>query len=448
MTVHRFVRFMQEAAATSSRIEKAEAFMRMGAAPSTAHELIFQALTPFVTFGVKDFDMPTEYAAENSKPIDLFFMLLDKLSDRELTGKAAKSEIIEILSMYTKDTAEALACVLRKNLRVGFGATEINKIIPGFIPVFNVMLAEKWLPGETEVPFPAMYELKFDGQRVTTLIKTTPRPGDGPILGFEMRSRDGLDQRKGWLGDMFDDQLDELRFFLGRGDDGGIVFDGEIMDQRLNPGGKSNTWNATMESKKEGADKSKLRYHLFDWIPLDQWNNGECLMNQEARSLRLLDAMEQMRKIYGDDLILRPSPVKWAHSHEELSAALKKAVADGYEGLMIKNAQGVYEYKRSKNWLKGKPLQTFDGEIYDIYEGKKNSALQGSLGGIHVRGVDEHGNHFDSKCGSGFDLATRVLWWRAGKDTVVGKRAVIEAIEITKDGSLKNPVFVRLHENQ
>ncbi|WKV22052.1 ATP-dependent DNA ligase [Achromobacter phage 2-1] len=377
----------------------------------------------------------------------MFLSLLDQLSDRALTGKAAKQEITAVLALYTQPTAEALACVLRKNLRIGMGAKEINKIIPGFIPVFDVMLAEKWLPGETEVPFPAMYELKFDGQRVTTLIKTLPRPGDGPLLGFEMRSRDGLDQRKGWLEDMFDAQLDELRFILG-GNDLGIVFDGEIMDQQLNPGGKSNTWNATMESKKEGADKSKLRYYLFDWIPMNQWDNGECMLNQEARSGLLLAAMEKMRAIYGDELLLRPSPINYARSHEELSAALKKAVADGYEGLMIKNPRGFYEYKRSKNWLKGKPLQTFDGEIYGMYEGKKNSALEGNMGGIYVRGADEHGTPFDSKCGSGFDLATRSLWWRAGEDVINGKRAVIEAIEITKDGSLKNPVYVRLHENQ
>ncbi|WKV22053.1 hypothetical protein Phage2-1_00052 [Achromobacter phage 2-1] len=53
MSLTRFVRFMKEAAATNSRIEKAEAFMKMGAAPSTAHELIFKAMTPFTTFGVK-----------------------------------------------------------------------------------------------------------------------------------------------------------------------------------------------------------------------------------------------------------------------------------------------------------------------------------------------------------------------------------------------------------
>lgn len=442
MSLTRFVRFMREAAATNSRIEKAEAFMKLGAAPSTGHELIFKAMTPFVTYGVKNFDMPTAYPTQSCQPIDTFFTLLDQLSDRELTGKAAQKEITTVLGLYPEETAEALACVLRKNLRIGMGAKEINKILPSFIPVFDVMLAEKWAPGETDVDFPAMYELKYDGQRVTTLIKKH----EAFPPGFEMRSRDGLDQRKGWLEDMFDAQLDELRVILC-GSVNGVVFDGEIMDQQLNPGGKSNTWNATMESKKEGADKSKLRYYLFDWIPLVQWDNGECATDQETRSKMLIAALEQMRQTWGDDLLLKPSPFWWASSHEELSAALKKAVADGYEGLMIKNPRGFYEYKRSKNWLKGKPLQTFDGVITGVYEGKKKSALEGSMGGVWIKGVDEHGVEFESKCGSGFDLPTRQLWWSA-QSAVIGKRAVIEAIEITKDGSLKNPVFVRLHEVQ
>ena len=445
MSLTRFVRFMQEAAATTSRIEKAEAFIRMGAAPSTGHTLVFKAMTPFSTYGVKNFEMPTAYPAENSKPIDLFFTLLDMLSDRELTGKAAQREITAVLGFYTEETAEALACVLRKNLRVGMGATEINKILPDFIPVFNVMLAEKWEPGETDVEFPAMYERKFDGMRVTTLIKTFDRPGEDLLLGFEMRSREGLDQRKGWLEDMFDAQLDELRFMLTP--HGGIVFDGEVMDQQLNPGGKSNTWNATMKSAKEGADKSKLRYFMFDWLPLGQWNNSECALTQKERSDKLLAALEKMEKMYGDELLLCKSPYEWAHSHEELSAALKKAVAEGYEGLMVKKPNGLYEYKRSKNWLKAKPLHTFDGVITGLYEGKKKSALEGSMGGIYVEGVDEHGVEFKSKCGSGFDRPTRDLWWSA-PDAVTGKRVVLEAIEITKDGSLKNPVYVRLHEVQ
>jgi len=442
MSLTRFVNFMRAAAATGSRIEKAEAFIQLGAPPSTAHELVFKAMTPFTTFGVKNFDMPEEYPDMSCKPIDHFFTLLDQLSDRELTGKAAQKEITAVLGLYPQEAAEALACVLRKNLRVGMGAKEINKILPGFIPVFDVMLAEKWEPGKNDAVIPCMVELKFDGQRVTTLIKKRP---DFPAR-FEMRSRDGLDQRKGWLEDMFDAQLDSLRTLLV-GSINGVVFDGEVMDQQLNPGGKSNTWNATMESKKEGADKSKLRYYLFDWIPLNQWDNQECAMDQEARSSMLLAALDELKNLYGDDLLLRPSPFEWAHTQEELSKKLRKAVDDGYEGLMIKDPRGYYEYKRSGNWLKGKPLQTFDGVIYGMYEGKKNSALEGNMGGIMVRGQDEHGVKFDSKCGSGFDLGTRGLFWSMG-ERMNGKRVVLEAIEITKDGSLKNPVYVRLHEVQ
>lgn len=114
---------------------------------------------------------------------------------------------------------------------------------------------------------------------------------------------------------------------------------------------------------------------------------------------------------------------------------------------MIKKPSGFYEYKRSGNWLKGKPLQTFDGRITGLYEGKKKSALEGSMGGIVVEGEDEYGTPFKSKCGSGFDKATRDLWWRA-PHAVINRRVVLEAIEITKDGSLKNPVYIRLHEHQ
>ena len=105
--------------------------------------LLSETYDPFRIFGVRQYDTP-EVFAEVDAPYDGFFKLLDLLSDRSLTGNAARAAVTGVLSTYTKDTVEILDRVLKKDLKCGASRDTFEALYPDLeIPRFDVMLASK-----------------------------------------------------------------------------------------------------------------------------------------------------------------------------------------------------------------------------------------------------------------------------------------------------------------
>ncbi|RQT19398.1 hypothetical protein DF044_01680 [Burkholderia contaminans] len=424
--MYRFNRLMAECRGTSSRIEKTEALTKLGAHDDEfAKKMLVAALSPFVTYGVKNFDMPTGFSVENADAGVMFLQLLDDLATRNYTGKAAQSAIANVLSHYTPETAENMACVLRKELRIGIGATEINKVFPDLIPVFDVMLAEKWEPGVIDITYPAQAEFKMDGQRDTVFVI--------PGQPCEHYSREGL--RQPWIEGLFDDEMQAIRQRLC-GDEA-MVLDGEAMVHVVDPTKKHPSWTATMNCKKEGADRSKLRYYAYDWLPMSEWVKRQCSRNQELRSSMLDAAIADLELTK-----ILPSYKEVVRDRAEVNAMFDKALALSYEGLMIKDPTAMYEWDRSTFWLKAKPLHTATLKIVGIYAGKKKSRNEHRLGGFELEGTIENGTEIKTNCGGGFTDDQRELFFEH-PEMVVGRMAEVEYTEVTKKNALRNPVFLR-----
>lgn len=435
--MERFNRLMAECRNTRSKTDKASALVRNALDPFT-EKMLVAALSPFVTYGVKDFDMPDAYRESDASP-NHFIDLLLTLSTRQSTGNAAKRSIRETLAHYTPETAENLACVLRKNLRIGIGATEINKIYPGMIPVFDVMLAQKY--GEVEHEFPAQIEFKMDGQRTPIFV----HPGQ-PVVGY---SRDGLDQTY-WIGGLFDGDLQRLREELAG--DQAVVIDGEVMIHVVDPSKNHPSWSATSKSKKEGADRSGLRFYAYDFLTMHEWNTQTCTRPQQERSKRLDAALEKLFEVEGPNGTewtgkLLPSYKEIVNDREQVKAFFDLALANGFEGFMLKDPLAPYAWGRSNSWLKGKPLHTAEGRIVGYYNGEKKGAFEHILGGFTIEGTLEDGTAFKVDVGGGYTAEERQLYWD-NREEMMGWVLECEYMEITSKGSLRNPVFVRFRTDK
>ena len=116
----------------------------------------------------------------------------------------------------------------------------------------------------------------------------------------------------------------------------------------------------------------------------------------------------------------------------------------GAEGLMLNLADAPYEFKRSKNILKVKVMQTVDLRIIGFEEGQGRNA--GKLGAILV---DFKGNEVG--VGSGFTDFDREYIWK-NQDQYLGKICEIQFFEISKDKdgveSLRFPVWKYLRTDK
>ena len=86
----------------------------------------------------------------------------------------------------------------------------------------------------------------------------------------------------------------------------------------------------------------------------------------------------------------------------------KRALDEGYEGLMIKPIKEGYKCKRSHAWLKIKPFIEVTLEVVALEEGTGKN--EGLLGALVVEGEDD-GKFFKLNVGSGLTDENREQIW-------------------------------------
>ena len=106
----------------------------------------------------------------------------------------------------------------------------------------------------------------------------------------------------------------------------------------------------------------------------------------------------------------------------------KNALDEGYEGLMIKPINDIYECKRSHAWLKIKPFIEVTLTVTDIQEG--TGKHEGRLGAFSVEGEDD-GKFFSLSVGSGLTDEDREKFWKE-KDSLKGQLIEIRADAVTQ----------------
>jgi ATP-dependent DNA ligase len=135
------------------------------------------------------------------------------------------------------------------------------------------------------------------------------------------------------------------------------------------------------------------------------------------------------------------------NDREEVKQFFNLAVAQGFEGFMLKAKRAPYVWGRSPHWLKGKPLETAEGRIVDFYNGKKKGQFEHVLGGFIIEGTLEDGSSFKVKVGGGYTAKQRHDFWER-REEMLGWVLECEYMEKTSEGSLRNPVFVRFRTDK
>jgi DNA ligase-1 len=123
----------------------------------------------------------------------------------------------------------------------------------------------------------------------------------------------------------------------------------------------------------------------------------------------------------------------------------QEAIDGGYEGIMIKDLEAVYECKRSVAWLKLKPFIEVSLTVIAVEEGTGRNV--GKLGALICEGVDD-GKLIKVNVGSGFTDNDRDSYWQ-GRENIIGHTVEVRADAATKSQdseetwSLRFPRFLR-----
>jgi ATP-dependent DNA ligase len=466
-------------ATAQGRNEKEERLAEF-AATEEGRRIINWCYNPFITFGVtwkkepeyRDGYLDDIAATESDwNQIGLVHNLLASLASRELTGNAAKDAVESAFKALNSSAAKILWLCLNKDLKAGVAEASIRSIDPTLIPIFSVMRAHTY-EDKLVKKFPVAVEPKLDGNRVSFI----SRDGSGGFFtrtGKVIASLDHmvpvlLNMLKGWSAETQSvGQNDPLNTFLSKlvvcNGIPSLMLDGEMMSDK-----GFDDVNGALNRK---DDVHGLSFHIFDVLSWEEFDAMGSVNEPYVQRRRRVGSIVTYASGNGLAKTIRQTPVHVCKTHDEIMDWYQRFRDQGYEGAMVKDPAGGYDKKKSRAWLKLKAEDTEDLSIIGVFQGQADGKYADTIGGIIV---DRNGVEVRV---SGLDDATRAEIWELWVETAVacgfdpdvgyegatfksqielcgvpalllGRVVEVEFHEVTKDGSLRHPRFIRFRDDK
>lgn len=398
------VKIINQIASVSSIKEK-ENILRANKDNQLLKDILYFVFNSYITTGINNKKINKNINLMPSVDLNIIEEAMNYL---KVNNTGRDIDIINIQSFIKKHNEEELQHFIKnivtKELKIGMTATSINKVVPNFIPTFNVMLAKNFEEYKHKIKGDFVITQKLDGNRLVVIKE------NGNIKSYTRQGKlyEGLEEIE---HDFIDLPFDN------------IVFDGELI-----AGVEGNTHEIYAETvsiaRKKESNKKGLYFYIFDMLPLNEFQKGKSKENCIVRKNKLsqlftqysLPHCREVKPLYiGDDLL---QVNKW----------MKYAIQQGWEGLMV-NLDAPYECKRTDNILKVKSFKEADVRVIGIVEGTGKN--KNKLGAINIQ-FEYQGQLYECNCGSGFSDEEREFYWR-NPELIINKIVTISYFEISKN---------------
>lgn len=418
--------FFNDLAANGSRNYKIEQ-LEANRDNETLREVIRLALDPFTQFYQRK--IPDYTQSDKTTTLANALGGLFDLSHRVVTGNAAIEYLRMLLSSLDADDAKVLERIIQKDLKCGVSVSTANAVWTGLVSDYPVMLCSQLEQKLVDkVQFPAMVQLKMDGMRFNAIVRHTAI--DSTV---EYRSRNGKEIQL--LGN-----LDKEFIALSSGID--CVFDGELLVVDNGVILDRQTGNGILNKANKGTitpvDAAKVEATIWDVIPYAYFVDGYCSTpyGQRFESLCGLHDTHDPKKI---------NLVDWweVENITEANTLFECLLAQGEEGIILKDNRGVWENKRSKTQIKFKGGLECDLKIVDIEEG--SGKYTGLLGAVICESSD---GVVKVNVGSGFNDEQRKTYGRDLIGKIVAVKYNMRIKNKVGEESLFLPVFVEVRSDK
>jgi hypothetical protein len=373
------IHILNEIASTSSRLEK-EAILKREKDNETLKRVFFLAYDPFTQFYIRKIPGYTQ----SSKVHTLEYALgeIQRLVTREFTGNRGIEHLTYILKSVGPDNAQVIERIIGKDLKCGASESTANKIWPKLIHEYPCMLASGYDQKLVDkIKFPAMVQLKMDGMRFNAVVV------EGECT-FYSRNGKQIDLR----GNL-------TKEFIALADGKNIVFDGELVvesgDKYLDRQTGNGILNKAVKGTISSAEAQRVCATLWDIIPYEDFTNGYCDWRYQTR----FDVLKKL-PLSGK---IRLVEHKVVGTPDEARETFDSYLAEGQEGIILKDLNGVWEDKRAKHQIKFKGELECELRVVGIQPG--TGKYTGMLGALICESED---GVVKADVGSGFKDDQRV----------------------------------------
>lgn len=332
----------------------------------------------------------TFYANISDK--ESFFNILDKFKSRELTGNQAKEYFAGHLSLCTPELQELYELAIKRDIRAGVSTKSINKVFPNLIPEtpymrcsllkdykkenlfgnHNTMFVQKKSDGVFSYIIKEDNQIKFQTRNGTIYYveglnkELSFIPNNTVLVGEALIKSNGkeLDRKTG--NGLINKLIKSEASF-------------ETLEKELSKASskqrdkiieKQNKLKSDLENIVEG-----LHFEVWDMITVEEFDKGYCSKKYSDR-LSSLDFMFGV--YYTDKISLIETYI--ISSLEEANEIAENYISKGYEGVIIKSRDLLFENRTSKSQIKIKSELDCDLLCTGVIEGKgKYEGMVGAL---------------------------------------------------------------------
>jgi len=379
-------------------------------------------LNPFLVTGISEKKISKETDKQTTRCFEAFPELMDYI----LENNTGSDEVIANIRLFLKtqepDMEEFYSSIITKSAKLGCDVKSVNKAFGReFIPQWEVQQSyniEKYPIKEDEW---FSLSVKLNGVRGTFF--------DGKIFSRQGKEFSGLEHITSDIDQLFQNSDD-------------WVLDGELV--RKNTDGVSDNENFRIGTGllgQDDADKSCMMFIIFDFLPKNEFKQGESIQTYKERLAALMKLKDKINelKLFAVTIV---DILYTGNDAGKIDFYLDEMVKQDKEGLML-NRDSKYSCKRHNGILKVKRFYTVDLKVTDVEEGSGRNA--GRLGAFVV---DYKGNALN--VGSGMSDQQREEFW-AKRDTLPGRVIEVKYKEESSDKktglySLQFPIFISLRE--
>lgn len=368
------------------------------------------------TFGKEDWNKFTE--------------ILDELSEKRAADLNDVRRLKYFITGYSSlDAQDLMSKVVAKDLRLNLGIKKLQAVYRGFYNKPQVQLAENY---KGEVFTNGLYSRKFDGKRMY-------------IMNGIPYSRANKECSVPPVQHILEQicSIDEIKNYF--------VLDGECLyfEKGIEDFQKGISL-CQRDERKFGCDN--ICYVIFDMIPRSNFISKKFFEPFEMELNRILNKLADNTK-QSPCYSLIPTildSVYIARQDKDKEKLAKLCSQNNWEGLMYRDGDAPYEYKRTKSLLKIKRMQDLELRLVDMEEG--TGRHEGRLGALNIFFKDSFVG-----VGSGFTDEDRDIIWANSKiflskkfieDFSVKVQYFEETVDAKGNSSLRFPVFLCFRHNE